>query len=210
MAEQRINFVTMLWDANDSSESFSSMYTEEWVERLYRGFERNTSYDFDFICYTDRRREFTAPIFQRKIKAEPPTYAAFIEPFALDQPTILVGLDTIVVGNIDPLVEYCFGEGPVALPLDPYKPTRVCNGVALIPAGCRYIADKHDGETNDMEHLRAMPHDTIDRLFPGLVSSYKVHVKPRGLDNDRIVYFHGKEKPHELLGYVGWIDDHWR
>lgn len=206
---RKIIFATMIWDANGASKSFSSMYNEEWIEKLYRGFERNTTYDFEFHLWTDRDRDVGVPVVQHRIKADPPTYAAYIEPFALGAPMILVGLDTVITGNVDPLVNYCFSDNPVALPLDPYRPSRVCNGVALIPAGCAYIYDRHDGHRNDMEHLRDMPHLHIDSLFPGLVRSYKCHVKGADLTDERIVYFHGLEKPHELDG-VEWIGEHWR
>lgn len=94
---------TLLWDANRGSKGFSSMYDESWVEKLYRGFKRNLSHEFTFVCFTDRRRTFAEPIDQARLKDNPPTYASCIEPYRLDVPMILVGLDTIVVGSIDHL-----------------------------------------------------------------------------------------------------------
>lgn len=59
-----------------------------------------------------------------------------------------------------------------------------------------------------MEWVRRFAHRFIDDLFPGQVLSYKGAVKRQGLGDARIVYFHGREKPHELP-HVGWIREHW-
>lgn len=205
-----IIFATMLWRPNAESRDFSRMYNETWVDKLYRGFKRNTTRPFQFHVWVDRDDyAFESPVVTHRISDDPPGYSSFIQPFELDRPMILVGLDTVITGSVDDLVDYCFTGSRVALPDDPYRPSRICNGVALIPRGFRWVYDTHDGE-NDMEWLRGIPYARLDGLFPGACQSYKVHVKPRGEPGDaRIVYFHGKEKPHELPG-VAWIAESWR
>lgn len=184
------------------------MYDNSWVEKLYRGFSRNTTYPFEFVCYTDKIRDFEEPdIKQILLKDDVPGYGSCIQPYELGTPMILVGLDTIVVGNIDHLIDYCFEAEKYALPRDPYKPSRACNGVALIPWGHHLIAELHSGE-NDMDWVRRFPHNFIDDLWPGHVLSYKGTVKKIGLGDARIVYFHGEEKPHQLS--QPWIEDNWR
>lgn len=192
-----ITVATLLWQANSHSQPFSAIYDENWVEKLYRGFARNLTVPFEFVCYTDRRRAFAEPVLQRQIRSEAPSYADCIQPYEMGTPMILVGLDTVVTGNCDHLAEYCLTADKIALPRDPFKPSRACNGVALVPAGQEGIADRHNGE-NDMEWLREQPHAYIDNLWPGHVVSFKVHVKRDGLGDARIVYFHGLEKPHEI------------
>ena len=124
---------------------------------------------------------------------------------------ILVGLDTVIVGNIDHLATYCLEKDMIALPRDPYCPERSCNGVALIPEGQHHVYRNWHGE-NDMEWLRQQKHAFIDDIFPGQVLSYKVDVKKKNNDqlpeNARIVYFHGDYKPHELTD-LPWIKQHW-
>ena len=203
-----ITIATLFWQANAKSRDFSAMYDEAWVERLYRGFARNLTRPFQFVCYVDRPRQFAEPIDQRQINSGAPGYADCIQPYEMGVPMILVGLDTIVTGNIDHLADYCLTADTVALPRDPYQLSRACNGVALVPAGMERIATEHRGE-NDMEWLRTKPHVFIDDVFPGQVASYKGAVRDRGLGDTRIVYFHGHEKPHQLPN-VGWISDHWR
>lgn len=192
-----LTVATLLWEANAGSQSFSRIYDERWVERLYRGFARNLSVPFRFVCYTDRPRSFIEPIGQRHIRSAVPGYADCIQPYEIDGPMILVGLDTIVCGDIDHLADYCQTGERIALPLDPYNPGQCCNGVALVPRGWTRIALEHDG-ANDMEHVRRYPHEVIDRLFPGHVQSFKGAVRDRGVQDSRIVYFHGLQKPHEL------------
>ena len=190
-----IYVVTMLWKANSHSYKFSRDYDETWVDKLRRGFDRNLTVPFQFVCFVDRIRQFDEPVLQLHIEGRK-DYSAFSEPYSLGEPMILVGLDTVITGNVDHLAEYCLTEDKLALPRDPYKPERACNGVALVPKGYEDVAD-HRGE-NDMVHIRKFPHVFIDDLFPGHVVSYKGHVQKNGLGDARIIYFHGKPKPTEI------------
>lgn len=202
-----ITVATLLWAPNGNSRHFSRMYDESWVEKLYRGFARNLTVPFRFVCFVDRLRTFREPIEQELLWGRPISYGSCIEPYRLGVPMILVGLDTIVVGNVDHLARYCFEAKEIALPLGVYRTETVCNGVALVPAGRASIYDRWSGE-NDMDWLRANPHAVLDRLFPGEVVSYKGHVKKRGLGGVRIVFFHGEQKPHELRE-LPWVGANW-
>jgi len=195
-----------LWEPTEQSYDFSRCYSEQWVERLYDGFARNTTRDFEFVCFVDKERTFTRPITQVTLERRPIGYGSCIEPYKLDRPMIMVGLDTVVTGNVDPLIDYCLTGRRILLPRDPFFPEMACNGVALVPAGNRAVFDRWNGE-NDMEWMRAWPHDLIEHHFPGMVESYKGHVRQQGLGDARIVYFHGKEKPHELEH--DWVREHW-
>lgn len=205
----KLHVCTLFWDANSESKSFSRMYDESWVEKLYRGFRKHLTQDFTFVCYTDKKRVFSEPSIEQEVIPSLGVggYADCIKPYALNEPMILCGLDTVVVSNIDHLGMYAVQGGKFALPRDPYKPNIACNGVALVPGGMRRIYDEHRGE-NDMEHVRRYSHDFIDDVFPGQVKSYKGHVKRNGWTGVKIVYFHGLEKPHELSHSL--IKDNWK
>lgn len=203
-----ITIATLFWEPNAQSEPFSTMYTEEWVERLYRGCQRNLTRPFNFVLFTDQARIYREPISQELMSNPHPGYGDCIEPYRLNEPMILMGLDTVITGNIDHLADYCLNASRIALPRDPFKPMQACNGVSLVPPGQADVWNRWTGQ-NDMEWARAQPHDFIDDLFPGQVRSYKCHVKHGGLGDARIVYFHGKEKPHELAGAEPWISEHW-
>lgn len=200
---------TCLWKENEKTKDFSRGYNELWVERLYRGFARNLTVPFRFILFTDSTRKFDEPIEQLRLSVPTPDYGSFIEPFRLNKPMILVGLDTIIVGNIDHYADYCKRGELVALPRDPYQPERSINGVALVPSGHRNIFDFWRGE-NDMEWLRKFPWQPIDDMFPGECLSLKFHdVRRKGLQGAKIIYFHGKPKPPDLM-HLDWVREHWR
>ena len=82
-----ITIACCLWDANEESFSFSR-YMESDVEKLYRGFARNLTVPFRFVCFTEKPRKFAEDIWQERLSAAEPGYDAMIEPFKLDEPSI--------------------------------------------------------------------------------------------------------------------------
>lgn len=209
-----LTIATCIWDPNVRSYPWSTMYTEAWVDRLYRGFARNLSVPFEFICYTDRIPRQVDPNIRlipfRVTENDAPTYGDFLQPYELGRPMILAGLDTVITGDCDELAQWVLDQpegAPQALPRDPYDSKRACNGVALSPAGNQRVADLVDVAQSDMDRVRECPHVFLDDIFPGQVVSYKGQVCRNGIGDARIVYFHGKEKPHELPGSK--IEHHW-
>lgn len=199
---------TCLWEANSNSQPFSRDYSEDWVEKLYRSFARNLTVSFQFVVFTDYEREFSEPIEQRRLITTNPDYGCFTEPYRLNLPMILVGLDTLIVGNIDHMAQWCLTGDKIALPRDPYQPDRSINGVALVPAGQRRVFDWWRGE-NDMEWLRTFPWQPIDDLWPGQVLSLKFHdVRRKGLQGAKVVYFHGQPKANSLT-HLDFVREHW-
>lgn len=213
-----ITVATLLWDANEHSGEFSSAYDESWANKLYRGFKRNLTVPFRMIVWTDRERVFGEPIAQRRLKAKKPTFACCIEPYELDEPMILVGLDTIICGNIDHMAKYALEGGELAVPRDPIHTHRACNGVAVVPGGKKELMYDRWRNENDMDWINANPHVLIDDLWPGQVQSWRVHVRGEGHTSQpiqypadmRICYFHGRHKADTLAEHDPWIARHWR
>lgn len=204
-----ITVACCLWDANDESLPFSRHYSESDVDKLYRGFKRNLTVPWRMVCFTERLRQFEENIWQERLTAAEPGYGSMIEPFKLDEPMIVCGLDTVVVGNCDDLARYCLEAGAIAAPLDPFFPEKLCNAVVLAPKGCGYLWREFPGG-NDMDWIRAQPAAVIDRIFPKRVVSFKGYVRHFGVpDEASIVYFHGQEKPHQLA-HLDWVGEHWR
>ena len=209
---KHIKIIVPFWQSNEESFDFSTMYTEEWVEKLYRAVERNLDMPFEFICITDKPREFSEPNICQTMFKDPDNigYHSCIECFQWGGPAIVMGLDTVITGDITPLAEYCMKPGnKMALPIDPNF-TRIrlaCNGITLLPPGHEEIYLTHEGQ-NDMEWQREFPHVFIDDIFPWKVKSYKKHVKKRGLGKCSIVFFHGLEKPHEIE--EDFVREHWK
>jgi hypothetical protein len=209
-----LHVATAFWDANEASQDFSRCYNETWVEKLHAGFRRNLTIPFRFVVWTDRRRHFSRGIDQMWLTTKPPNYTSMIEPFCLSRPMILVGLDTLIVGNIDHLARHCLDAVKIALPRDPYQPDRSINGVALVPPGWHRVWDDWSDEDrktqSDMDRLRDFDTDFIDDRWPGHVVSMKANdVRRKGLQDARIVYFHGYPKMHEMAEHV-FVRDHWR
>ena len=117
-----ITVACCLWDANEHSLSFSRGYSEADVDKLYRGFERNLTVPWRMVCFTEKPRAFEENIWQERLSAGEPDYSAMIEPFKLNEPMILCGLDTIIVGNCDDLARYCLKRDTLTLPRDPFVP----------------------------------------------------------------------------------------
>lgn len=205
-----ITIACCLWDANDQSLPFSREYTEADVEKLHRGFQRNLTMPFRTVCFTEHPRKFSEDISQERLSAGEPGYGSMIEPFKLDEPMIVCGLDTIIVGNCNDMARYCLEGSVTAVPRDPFHPQTTCNGVVLATKGCGYLWREFPGG-NDMDWIRAQPAlALIDDLFPRQVVSYKGHVHHYGLeDENRIVMLHGNPKAAALT-HLDWVADAWR
>lgn len=198
-----------LWDSNRHSHEFSRCYTEEWVDKLYRGFKRNLTIPFKFVLFTDRRRKFKEPIEQESLVTQEPGYGCLIEPFRLNEPTIICGLDMVVLDRIDHMAKYCLEGEDIALPAHPSKPHVTINPIVFVPKGHRKVFDEWHGE-NDMEWLKIQPHIKSDKMWPGQIRSFKLHdVRVRGVQNAKIIYFHGRPKMPDLIGTQAWLKAVW-
>jgi hypothetical protein len=199
---------TAFWDQNEHTYPNSRGFSEAWVDRLYRGFARNLTAPFRFLCFTERERQFVEPVEQWQIEMDRPHCGALVEPYRLNRPMITCGLDTVIVGNIDHMARWCLDGDRIALPKHPYEPV-ACTGIALVPAGFRSVWETYDGNPDDMVHLRKQPHVFTDDLWPGQVLSYKAHVRGRPFPPAaRVVYMHGAPKMGELA-HEPFVQEHW-
>jgi hypothetical protein len=204
-----LTVATCFWQANRHTAAASSCYTPEWVNRLARGFARNLTIPHRFVVLTDRHYVgFDPEVTQERLSTDCPDWASMIEPFRIEGPLIVAGLDTVICGNIDHLATWCLVGDRIALPRSPGK-DYACNGIAFVPAGYRSVYEDWDGVRNDMEWLRTQPHVLIDKLYGSAVVSYKCDVRPNGLGDARVVYFHGRPKTDSLL-HLDWVREHWR
>jgi hypothetical protein len=80
-----LHITTCLWARNRHSGRFCPGYDESWVERLYRGFRRNLTVPFRFVCLVDIERQFNEPdIEQLVMLTQEPENGALAEAFRLD------------------------------------------------------------------------------------------------------------------------------
>lgn len=213
-----ITVACVLYQGEDVPAHSLGIFTPEWVDRLYRGVKRNTTREFRFVCFVDRDDyEFHEPIETKKLVMPYRNMFSLLEPFREDLGhVVFMGLDTIITGNIDSLFDY---RGPFTMLKDPYY-DRPCSGVMMFPhtpevwdaftqAHERHAQEQTMfGYPSDMIFLATVPHEVIDGPDWGIYS-YKAHIKknPALLEKSCIIYFHGKEKPHELK--ADWIEKHW-
>lgn len=210
-----LHFVTMLWEPNERSKSFSRGFDERYVENLFRAVQRNLTLPFRFVCFTDRPRKFIKGIEQEAItSADVPWFGCLTERFRLNVPMITTGLDIIITGNIDALGKHCLTADKIAAPRTLYEPSKMCSGCLLVPQGNRWIYDDWaaDGsQVNDLKWLRQHVTDFewIDDLFPRQVIYYRwmmMH-NAKQLGDARMVFFAGSPKPHELPN--DWVRRNW-
>lgn len=209
-----VTFACVLYQGEDVPAHSLGIFTPEWVDRLYRGIKRHCTRPFRFVCYVDRDYTFAERVETRKLVMPYRNMFSLLEPFREDLGRVVfMGLDTIIVGNIDALADYA---GPFAMLQDPYYPDRDCSGVMCFPhtpavwEAFKAGHEKHAREQtmfgfpSDMIWLNTVPHERL--AIPGIYS-YKAHCREGMPADARIVYFHGKEKPHELD--LPWVREHW-
>lgn len=225
-----LTVATVLWDANPTSFAWSRDYSPMWVIKLRNQFARHLTVPHRFVCYVDHFREgLPFDINQHEFDTATPSYIDCLQPFEMGEPMILVGLDTVILRNIDHLADWVLdnrrNEYVIGLPRDPfYSDGRACNGVVLAPGRMQRVWEERDRASNDdMMGCRRWPHRLIDDLFPGSVVSYKGHVLgqsaihwedklgaiPKGIDGVDIVYFHGRPKQPDLM-HLDWVAAAWR
>lgn len=194
-----ITIASLLWEKNEKSHEFSQAYDASWAQKLFNGFRRHLTVPARYVLYTDIRRNLPSNI-EQVIQADLGVngYGDCVRPYEMNVPMILVGLDTLVVGNCDKFARWCLDNpGKLALPKHPFE-TYSINGVQFWGGHNPDIFGKWRGE-NDMDWMREQPHERIEKLWgPDKVVSYRAHVMPNGVGKARIVYFHGRKKPNEM------------
>lgn len=216
-----IDIVCVLFDGKggDLPEFSAGVYSAEWADKLYRGFKRNTEDDFNFICLVDKDYVFFEEgIKPVKLLDPKKDWSVIMEAFRPElgnNKRLIVGLDTIISGNIDDILKF---DGECGLITDPYHPQEICNGVGIFSYEvCAELWNEwndniekwkkrsiYDGRISEMQFLKdyiGEDASRLDRINPQQIQSYKCHYR---LYNDefkrqaRIIYFHGNPKPQEL------------
>ena len=87
-----------------------SVYTYEHVNKLYNMVDRNTTHEFNFICFTDDPKGIeshiqTQPIRERNLNHWWHRLVLFKQGL-LSGPCINIDLDVVIHNNIDELFEY--------------------------------------------------------------------------------------------------------
>lgn len=203
-------------------------YGPEYVNRLAAMVKRNTTRPYFFFCATEDsegiRPEIPILPVDTKVGLEGWWHKfSFIDsPFVGFHPLLYLDLDTVIVGNIDPLVDLTERVYRIAMLRDFYRPETYASGILSLPKNwgkemfeefwnnrTAYMS-KYRGDQDAMEAILRKqgiePYFFQDEL-PGQVVSYKVHCNQNEYPADaRVVCFHGVPRPHQTNG---WVERHW-
>lgn len=206
-------------------------YTPDYVYKLQSMVKRQTTVKHHFVCLSD------TPVDCEWVGLAYP-YTGWHSKFELFRsdvlcgPTVYFDLDTIIVGNIDPLLRaaYTVGFGMLTSFRDPStfaSGIMVWNGVwdkVLTKFNALYAKTTHkdkkirlrnrlprEDQTFMIEALRSeyrLVPESVNRHIG--VCSYKHHCRSEGKppDDVSIVCFHGHPRPHEA--YDSWVMENWK
>lgn len=189
-------------------------YSVDYVHRLEAMCRRHTTRPFQFLCLTD---DFTGLNCERaaKIGTDLPGWWSklilFQPHFAIrNQRTLFLDLDTIIIGNIDRLMDY---DGPFAILQDFWAPTYNSSVMSFVGSYGPQIWEQFDRRIisnlwGDQDWITTCVRDADiwQGIAPGYIASYKADRLEKSPGDYRVVCFHGDPKPHTLKG---WVKDAW-
>jgi len=215
-------------------------FSEDYVYNLKSMIERNTTVPHKFVCFSDRELEGI-----RTVKLIPGyegwwnKMQLFNTDFRLSNRVVYFDLDTLIVDNIDWLLEY---DGMFMGIEDlgsvnahqPHLKGRLQSGVMSWDYNLnhslwerfKYYQNESSRFRGDGEYLNHVipkyQRDFIQKKYPNRLKSYKYQVYSEGFtDNLSIVCFHGRPSiPQAMVESVttsirtyepqDWIKDYWR
>jgi hypothetical protein len=202
-------------------------YTLADVIRLRKQVKRHIA--CPFVCLSDAEFEVDG-VTVIPLESGLPGWWGKMQLFTLPGPVVTMDLDTVVVGNLDPLAEFAttLETSQLAMLSDFYHPEKPASGVMAWSGDMRVIWNKftakiagRHGFHRHVDHYRLDcggktyrgDQDLIPELAPPIIRiqdhvsgiySYKVNLKNRDLPEDaRVVCFHGKPRPREIN--AGWV-----
>lgn len=192
---------------------FGRKFGSEWVNWLRAMVERNTTVPHSFECLTDDSEGLEDGILAHplpQVRGGNRNKLALFQPglFGAGDRVVYFDLDTLIVGNIDPLMNYA---GRFAM-LGDFRTERrlLMSGVMAWRGGVGahlweawLKAERPAGSDQEWIRERCKGVDILQRIQPGIVS-YKYHKLKNGpRAGDRIVCFHNRPKNADFPA------DHW-
>lgn len=196
-----------------------SRYTEDYVYKLKSMIKRNVSEDipFSFICYTDK-------ISIKGIacrKTDKRGWWGKIDIFKEKGPCLYLDLDTIIVENIDLLLESIpLLSKEEFLMIKPWKRKGWASGIMGWNGDFSFIQQTFNRITDvldycwDQKYISAKLRENKNKIIPVQnflkIYSYKHHCKTiRNYPKDaQIICFHGRPRPHEVRKTL-WVKENW-
>lgn len=184
------------------------------VLRLRDGAARHLVAPHNFVCLTDIEIPGVACLHLTGMAPGWWSKMWLLAPGLLHGRVLYFDLDTVIVGDLSDLASY---GGAFGLIGDFYRPQFAQTGIMAWDADGEWPAKLwqaynpavHAGTESQAALVRGVvgSHaDRLDRLYPGAIVSYKVHVRPqrRVPDGARVVCLHGKPRPSEVANDPCW------
>ena len=192
-----------------------------YVNILYDMVQRHMplAQPFTFICFTDNAEGLYPAIIAHELPEGltgwwNKLYLFKEGIFTVGQRVIYFDLDTLITGNLEPILYY---QGPFALLRDFYRPNGYGSGVMLWEGGtCHSIWSDYEaagrpilagGDQEWIEKAYANA-EIVQNLFPQMFASYKVDCHPLPPENTRVLCFHGEPKQDNCNAQ--WVRDIWK
>ena len=182
-------------------------YFPNHVRALGKQIERNTTIPYRFVCYTDQVNELPE-IETVELEKNYPGWWSCVELWKHQGPTIAIGLDTMILKNIDGLLILASHapEEEFFLLDSFFHPGEFINGMQIWNGDWSWLYNEFDFEKESKLHrgdenylietLQARGYDlaAIQDYFEG-ICSYQRHYQ-KGLAKDpSVIIFHGRRKP---------------
>lgn len=195
-------------------------FPPHYVERLVAGVVRWRPPDavMRFVCFTDQPESYTrttnlpVPVGLQGWWAK----LAMFRPGAfpvIGERVIYFDLDTVICGPLKSLFEY---DGKLAILRDAYQPDHWQSAAMAWKAGDHANIwgewnavgrPKAHSDQGIIEELCREKPDFLQDMFPGEFASYKIDCKAGRPASARVIFFHGKPRPHDA---EEWAQQLWR
>jgi hypothetical protein len=153
-------------------------------------------------------------------ESEYPGWWSKVPVFGRNERTIFLDLDTVIVGNVDFLLEY---DGRFAIlqefgnprgygsAIFAYEPGFGANIKAEFEKDPAYVMTNFYGDQDWIRHCHQGGQDYWQTMHPGKIKSYKYDEIRSGewYPDLRIVCFHGAPQPHDAMHHE-FMQEHWR
>tara|TARA_R110000796_G_scaffold177517_3_gene294328 strand:+ start:131 stop:835 length:705 start_codon:yes stop_codon:yes gene_type:complete len=199
---------------------WGTLYSDDYVRILQAMVERNTTKEYEFVCFSDTEIEgVQTKILPKGLDGWWNKLVLFDNRYNLNERIVYFDLDTAITANVDWLLDYR-GEimGIENLGTANYKYENVDQYRNVFQAGVlawdykagndiwnwfdinkEEAMKRYRGDGEMLHGLLDKP-DLLQHLYPNQLRSYKYECYDEGLiEGTSIVCFHGEPNPHQAI-----------
>lgn len=179
-------------------------YKPEHVEALYKQTCRQTTKKYNFVCYTDYAESFSDGITVIPLEKNYPGWWSCVELWRHQGPSIIIGLDTMFIGNIDHILQLaCDVKGNEFLLLESFWHLgQYINGMQIWNGDWSWLYKNFNYEKQSTEY-RGDENYQIESLMRVGVSIGRIQMRVDGVYSYKDQYLRGKAKDPRVLIFYG-------